>query len=172
MTLSENILRARTGAQAPEPEMVREYARTLLMSFIESPNTWAKKINQDYGFLQGTAKEIRPKKEKEWGSGLFGYSVGDEIKGNDGKTYRVTGGDPNNPDIEEVVNSYANGGVVDRPQMAMVGEQGREFIVPENKVSPEMANELEKTLQPQITARHKQTGIRIAYKDGRWSPLG
>lgn len=44
------------------------------------------------------------------------------------------------------IRGYAEGGVVDQPEMAMVGEQGKEFIVPENKITPEMAAQLEQVV--------------------------
>lgn len=40
------------------------------------------------------------------------------------------------------IPQFAEGGIVDSPQMAMVGEQGREFIVPEDKIDPQMAQRL------------------------------
>lgn len=67
LTLSENLLRARTGAQAPEPEIIREQARTLLNSWSESPETWHKKLKTNLDFLQGVGKEIRPNRQDEWG---------------------------------------------------------------------------------------------------------
>ena len=69
MTLSENLLRARTGAQAPEPEVIRENARSLLKSYIESPETWKSKLMQNEEFLLGTVKSLRPTTwEKDLGS--------------------------------------------------------------------------------------------------------
>ena len=77
MTLAENQLRARTGAAAPEPEIVREFARSLLKSFIESPGTWANKLNQIEQFLLGTAQSIRPTK---WQADLNQYSPGKSMQ--------------------------------------------------------------------------------------------
>ena len=66
-TLSENLLRARTGATAPDPEIVREYARTLLKTFQESPDTWNQKLQNDFNFLKSTHDEIRPLRKDETG---------------------------------------------------------------------------------------------------------
>lgn len=60
MTTAENLLRARTGAAAPEPEIVREYARGLLRSYIESPDTWKAKLAQEEEFAMGIVKEMKP----------------------------------------------------------------------------------------------------------------
>lgn len=62
-TLAENVLRARTGAAAPDPEVVREQARTYLKNFQENPEVWAQKMNQDLQYLSTTAKEIRPNRK-------------------------------------------------------------------------------------------------------------
>lgn len=70
MTLSENLLRARTGAQAPEPEVIREYARSLLKSYIENPETWKSKLMQNEEFLLGTVKSLRP---NTWKKDLGSY---------------------------------------------------------------------------------------------------
>ena len=61
MTLAENLLRARTGAAAPDPEVTREYARTLLKGYMEDPKTWINKLRRTEEFVLGTAKQIRPK---------------------------------------------------------------------------------------------------------------
>lgn len=53
---------------------------------------------------------------------------------------------PNTSNLGPAIKGFAEGGIVDTPQMAMVGEQGREFIVPENKVSPQMAQQLQQTV--------------------------
>lgn len=66
-TLSENLLRARTGATAPDPEIVREYARTLLKTFQESPTTWNQKLQNDFNFLKTTHDELRPLRSSETG---------------------------------------------------------------------------------------------------------
>jgi hypothetical protein len=71
MTLAENLLRARTGAAAPDPEIVREYARSLLRGYTESPETWISKLKQNEEFLSGVAKGIRP---EDWESDLDNYS--------------------------------------------------------------------------------------------------
>lgn len=60
LTLAENLLRARTGATAPEPEVVREEARTMLNSYFESPETWESKISNNELYLTGVADEVRP----------------------------------------------------------------------------------------------------------------
>jgi len=41
------------------------------------------------------------------------------------------------------IRGYAEGGIVDKPEIAMVGEAGREYIVPENKLNPQMKAELD-----------------------------
>ena len=69
------------------------------------------------------------------------------------------------------VPRYAEGGVVTSPQMAMVGEQGKEFIVPENKVSPQMANQLESIVGKDYTAMNPKTGQRIIWRNNKWSAL-
>lgn len=58
-TLAENILRARTGAQAPEQEQVREETRTLL-SGLDSPASALERLREAERFLKETAKQIRP----------------------------------------------------------------------------------------------------------------
>jgi len=80
MTTAENILRARTGAAAPDPEIVREYSRSLLKSFIESPETWKSKLGQVEEFLAGTAKGIKP---SSWEKDLAEYK---STTFNDGQT--------------------------------------------------------------------------------------
>lgn len=64
-TLAENLLRARTGATAPEPEIVREYARTLLKTFQENPSTWNQKLKNNFDFLKSVHDEIRPLRKDE-----------------------------------------------------------------------------------------------------------
>lgn len=64
-TLAESLLRARTGAAAPDPEIVREYARTLLKTFQESPETWNQKLQNDFNFLKSVHDEIRPSRKYE-----------------------------------------------------------------------------------------------------------
>lgn len=60
MTLAENLLRARTGAAAPDPEIIREYARSLFRQFSEDPQTWLRKLQTNQQFLQGVAGSIKP----------------------------------------------------------------------------------------------------------------
>lgn len=66
LNLSESILRAESGAAVTKPEEVRTKARTLLSQWSQSPKTWDEISKVNYNFLQGTAKEIRPKRQTEW----------------------------------------------------------------------------------------------------------
>ena len=104
-TLAENVLRARTGAAAPEPEIVREQQRSMMRMFNESPEVWAERLRQNEQLMGTTAKEIRPMREINpvlgQSGGTEGETIGKIIEVN-GKKYRVIGGDPNDPDIEEV----------------------------------------------------------------------
>ena len=59
MTLAEDLLRARTGAAAPEPEIVRELARTL-NRFGDDPTTVANRLLNDQEFLDSVIEGIRP----------------------------------------------------------------------------------------------------------------
>ena len=62
---------------------------------------------------------------------------------------------------EQVVRGFAEGGIVNSPQMAMVGEQGKEFIVPENKISPDMAAQLQ-----QIVGGQGGQGGQVPTREG------
>lgn len=77
-TLAENILRARTGAAAPDPEIVREYGRTLLKTFLENPKVWNQKLKNEYDFLKTTHDEIRPLRKDEEYAMLKGFIKGSE----------------------------------------------------------------------------------------------
>lgn len=61
-TLAENNLRARTGAQAPEPEKVAEELRTIIDA-LDNPATAFEKLKESENFLAGIVKEIRPLRE-------------------------------------------------------------------------------------------------------------
>ena len=60
-TLAENLLRARTGATAPNPEIVREMSRSLFRVWQEDPSAWRTKLMNNLTYLEGVAKEIRPR---------------------------------------------------------------------------------------------------------------
>ena len=58
-TMAENVLRARTGAAAPEPEIVREEARSLIR-LLDSPDVAFERLSVNEGFLRTVANNIRP----------------------------------------------------------------------------------------------------------------
>lgn len=58
-TLAENLLRARTGAAATEPEIAREKQR-LMARFMDSPEVALNRINEGENMLRGTAEGLRP----------------------------------------------------------------------------------------------------------------
>lgn len=58
-TLAENLLRSRTGAAAPEPEIVREFARTL-NRLGDDPSTVANRLLNDEEFVDEIIESIRP----------------------------------------------------------------------------------------------------------------
>ena len=58
-TLAENLLRARTGATAPEPELVREFARTL-NRLGDDPTTVANRLLTNQDLLDEIIFSIKP----------------------------------------------------------------------------------------------------------------
>lgn len=58
-TLAEDVLRARTGAAAPEPEQVRELARTFAR-FQDTPENIYKRLEQNGIFLETSANTMKP----------------------------------------------------------------------------------------------------------------
>lgn len=74
-TLAENVLRARTGAAAPDQEVVREMARTYFKVFNEDPQTWMTKLANNKKYLEGVADEIRPLRK---GKHLFDGKISKE----------------------------------------------------------------------------------------------
>lgn len=65
-TLAENMLRARTGATAPDPERIRELSRTLARTF-DSPNTVMERLNTDKQFLSSVVDAIKPGSVEKFG---------------------------------------------------------------------------------------------------------
>lgn len=59
LTLAEDILRARTGAAAPEPEFVRELARSL-NTLGDDPTVVANKLSNNEQFVDDVIESIRP----------------------------------------------------------------------------------------------------------------
>jgi len=58
-TLAENVLRARTGAQAPEPEQVREEKRSLAR-ILDDPESALSRLEENEFFLSEVVNAIRP----------------------------------------------------------------------------------------------------------------
>lgn len=69
-TLAENILRARTGATAPDPEIVRELKRSLLR-LTDDPETLLERLDENEVFLKDIKKGIRPQVGKSVFSNIF-----------------------------------------------------------------------------------------------------
>jgi len=63
-------------------------------------------------------------------------------------------------DLVKGVTGFAEGGIVNKPQIAMVGEEGKEYIVPEKKLDPNTKAELDRILGASVQNNAPQPGAK------------